>query len=125
VRAHEPVAVVRREIGDPARLEVVVPALATFGRDSRGDGVRDLRLVRGTLHELHEFGLGESRLVQKRRAQARRHVVLAQVTTAQRRARFVDCPRQEHQPGEPRTRVARRAPAQADRAHRSDSSRHL
>jgi hypothetical protein len=125
VRAPELLAVVGREIGDPARPELVVPAFAPFRCDARRDGVGDLRLVSSALHELHELRLGEACFAEQRRAQPRREIILAQVTAAQRSAGFVDRARQEHQPGKPCTRVARRAPAQADRAHRTDGSRRL
>jgi hypothetical protein len=118
VQAHEPLAIFRREIGDPAVLEFVVPAFAPFGSDALRDCVRDLRLVGGPLHELEELRFGEACFVEQGRTQTRRDAVIAEVAAAQRRARFVDRARQEHEPGEPRTRVARRPPAQADRAHR-------
>jgi len=123
VRAHELFVVVACEVGDPARPERFVPAFAQFRCDALGDRIRDRRLVRGALDELDELFFAEACLAEQRRAQSGREVILAQVAAAQRRAGFVDRARQEHQPGKPCTRVARRAPAQADRAHRTDGSR--
>ena len=125
MKPHETLALVRREIGDPAVFEFIVPALAAIRRNALGDGVRDLGLVGGPLDELHERCFGEAGFVQQRRAQAQREVVVAEVTAAQHRARFVDRTREEHQVGEPCTRIARRAPAQADRAHHLNGRRHL
>jgi hypothetical protein len=122
VRAHEMFAFVSRQIADPARPQFFVPAFAPFGCDARRHRVCNLGLVRSALDELDEFSFGEACLAEQRRAQTRREIILAQITAAQRSAGFVDRARQEHEPGKPRARVARRAPAQADWAHRTDGS---
>jgi hypothetical protein len=121
VKRAERLAVVRREVADAEVLERVVPALAPF----RCDALRDGALVGRTLHEFHELRFAEARLGEQRRAQARREVIRAEVAPAQCSARFVDRARQEHEPREPRTWIARRPPSQADRAHRLDASRQL
>ena len=125
VQTHETLAIVGREIGDPAVLELVVPAFAAFRRDAHRDGVCDLVLVGGTLDEFDELRFGETGFVEQRRAQARRETVIAKVAATQGRASLVDRARQKHESGEARTRIARRSPAQADRAHLLDGRRHL
>ncbi len=117
MQSHEPHAVVRREIGDPELPEIIVPAFAPFRCDALRDGVRDFGLVGGPLHQLHELRFGEACFGEQQRAQPRREVVIAEVAATQRGARFVDRARQNHEARQPRTRVAGRSPAQADRAH--------
>ncbi|HEV2641481.1 MAG TPA: hypothetical protein VGT98_02185 [Candidatus Elarobacter sp.] len=122
VQRREPSAFVGLEIGDADVLERVVPAIAALRRHALRDGVRDLVLVGGLPNELHERRFGQPDLGEQRRAQARREVILAEVAAAQRRTRFVDGARQEHETRESRARIARGSPAQADRAHPIDSS---
>jgi hypothetical protein len=125
VRAQELFAHAGHEIGDAPVSELVVPALAAFGHHALRDGVRDFRLIGGALDELDELRFGEAGFFEERRAQAGREVIVAEVAAPQRRPRFVDRARQEHEAREARTRIARRTPAQADRAHRPDGSRQL
>jgi hypothetical protein len=119
VQLQEPLALAVREVRDPAASELVVPALAAFRRNALGDGVCDLGFVGGVLHELDELRFSAACLVEQRCTQAGRQVIIAEVAAAQRRTRFVDRARQKHQAGEPCTRIARRPPAQADRAHQA------
>jgi hypothetical protein len=125
VQTHEPSTIFRAEINDPAALELFVPAIAARRRDALRNGTCDLVLVGGALHEFHELHFSEACFDEQRRAQARRKVVITEVAAAQRRTRFVDRARQEHEAREPRTRIARRSPSQTDRAHQPDGSRHL
>jgi hypothetical protein len=125
VQAHEPLALFGGEVGDPAALEPFVPAFAALRGHALRNGNRNIRLVGGTLHEFHELRFGEACFAEQRGAQTRREMVIAEVAAAQRRTRFVDRARQEHEAREPRTRIARRSPAQTDRAHHADGSRHL
>jgi hypothetical protein len=125
MQLQEPLAVFRREVGDAALLELVVPAFAPFGSDALRERVRDLRLVHSALDELHELRFGHACFAEQQRAQTRREVVIAEVAAAQCGARFVDRARQEHEARKPRTRIARWPPSQADRAHRFDGSRQL
>jgi hypothetical protein len=117
VQLHEPFALRGLEVRDAKVLERVVPAVAPFGRHALRDGVRDLVLVAGAPHELDELRLRQPDLGEQRRAQAGCEMIVAQVPAAQRSARLVDRPRQEHEARESRAWIARRAPAQADRAH--------
>ena len=125
MQPREPRAVRRHEVADAQVLERFVPALAPFRGDTFGDGVRDLVLVRGAPDELHELRLRHADLTEQRRAQARRKVILTEVAATHGRARFVDGARQEHEARESRAWIARRSPAQADRAHRLDGSLEL
>jgi len=117
VQPYEPFALGGPKVRDAKVLERVVPALATFGRHALRDGVRDLVLIGGAPHEVDEFRHRQADLGEQRRAQAGCENIVAQVPAAQRGARLVDRPRQEHEAREPRAWIARRAPAQADRAH--------
>jgi hypothetical protein len=121
VQAREPFAFRGRKIGNAQVLERIVPVRAPFRRDALGDGVRRRHLVGGAAHDLDELALRQTGFVEQRHAQAG-EVILAQVAAAQQRARFVDRARQEHEAAQPRARIARRSPAQADRAHRNDRS---
>jgi hypothetical protein len=117
VEPFESLALIGREIGDTALLEPFVPALARFRRHTLGDGSGDLDLVAGAADQFDELRRGEACLAQQQHAQARRDVVVAEVAAGQRGACLVHRARQEHEAREPGARIARRAPAQADRAH--------
>jgi hypothetical protein len=121
VEPGERLAIVAREIADAAVLERVVPALAQLRHDTLRDGVRHRALVWRTVDELDELRFRKACFGEQHRAQAGREVILAEVAAAQRRPRFVDRARQEHEPREPGTRIARRPPSQADRAHQRRS----
>lgn len=122
VQPCKPSAVVGLEIGDANVLERVVPAVAALRRHALRHGGRDLVLVGGLPNELHELRRGQPDLAEERRAQTGREVIFAEVAASQRRTRFVDRARQEHETRESRARIARGSPAQADRAHPIDGS---
>ena len=99
MQTHEPFPLVRREVGNSAVLERVVPAFAPLRRDAFREDVRHLRLIGGPLHELHELRFRHTGFVQQQRAQAGRELILAEVAAALRGACLVDRARQEHEPG--------------------------
>jgi hypothetical protein len=122
VHARELLAFAGCEVADAQALQPLVPTRAPLGCDALRDRARDLVLVVRGAHELEELFGRHADLREQCRAHAGHEVIFAQIAAAQRRARFVDRTRQEHQAGEPRARIARRSPAQADRAHRFDGS---
>jgi hypothetical protein len=119
VQPREPLAIVGGKAFDTKASEGIVPALALFRSHALGDGIRYLDLVVAAPNELDELRLRQTDLVEQQRAQTRRELILAEVATGHRRARLVDRARQEHEAREPRARIARCPPAQADRAHRN------
>lgn len=122
MHAREPLALLGNEIADAPRFEGVVPLRAPLRCDALGDRARDLVLVVRVTDQLQKFRRRQTDFRKQLTAQARHETILARIAAAQRRARFVDRARQEHQACEPRTRIARRSPAQADRAHVLDGS---